>query len=595
MDSSRLKSSLERIWLEFHAGGITNPLTVIEQISYLLFVRLLDIRENTAERKWDLQHRGDPDLLEIAVDVLDRNPFQPQKDLDDDVLKELVETIEQHGVLQPLVVRPMGERRYQLIDGEGRWLAAMKAGIDVVPCNVLEPFVSDLYSPDQQSLRWSRFRQLGAEEMMQVVRDEVFPHIQSMGGQGEGFSDYMADAQFMIQNPTMLSKVVGMINNLPLAEGDVKGDLYEQLLSRLTTAGIAGQFRTPRHIIQMMCRLALHNRKENARTWSVCDPACGTGGFLVGFLNEYSRLFTSPEERGKTETGEFASYSGDQLSPEQVDRLQSGMLHGFDFDITMLRIGTMNLMLHGIDTPAMHYQNTLSHSFPEQHPRLAEKAFDLVLANPPFKGALDFEEVHPSLLGKVKTKNTALLFLVQMLKMLKPGGRCAVIVPDGVLFGSSKAHQGVRQMLVDDNQLEAVISLPSGVFKPYAGVSTAVLVFTREGTTGDVFFYDVEADGFSLDDKRLDREENDLPDVQTRWAEWEADDTHANFGDRKAKSFAVPADEIRENNFDLTINRYKEIVYAEIEYDPPQVILDRLEELEAEMAADLKELRGMLS
>jgi type I restriction enzyme M protein len=515
MDSSRLKSSLDRIWLEFHAGGITNPLTVIEQISYLLFVRLLDIRENTAEQKWTLKHRG-------------------------------------------------------------------------------EPFAGDLYSPDQQSLRWSRFRQLGAEEMMQVVRDEVFPQIQSMGGQGDGFSDYMADAQFMIQNPSLLVSVVEMINDLPLAEGDVKGDLYEHLLSKLTTAGIAGQFRTPRHIIQMMCRLTLHNRKENARTWSVCDPACGTGGFLVGFLDEYSRLFTSQDERETTEKGEVATYSGDQFSPDQVDWLQSDMLHGFDFDITMLRIGTMNMMLHGIDAPAMHYQNTLSHSFPEQHPRLAEEAFDLVLANPPFKGALDHDDVHPSLLGKVKTKKTELLFLVQMLKMLKPGGRCAVIVPDGVLFNSSKAHQGVRQMLVDDNQLEAVISLPPGVFKPYAGVSTAVLVFTREGTTADVFFYDVESDGFSLDDKREPVEESDLPDVQTRWGEWETDDTHANFSDRKAKSFAVPADEIRENKFDLSINRYKEIVYEEVEYDPPTEIITRLRELEAEIATDLDELEAML-
>ena len=267
------------------------------------------------------------------------------------------------------------------------------------------------------------------------------------------------------------------------------------------------------------------------------------------------------------------------------------MFHGFDFDATMLRIAAMNLLLHGVDAPDIHYQDTLSNSFPERFPGHASNSLDIVLANPPFKGSLDYEDVHPSLLANVKTKKTELLFVVLILRMLKLGGRSATVVPDGVLFGSSKAHQGLRKMLVDDNQLEAVISLPSGVFKPYAGVSTAIIVFSKGGRTDNVFFYDVEADGFTLDDKRDETESNDLPDVLARWkARDPTTDT-----DKTNKAFFVSADEIRENKFDLSLSRYKEVIYEEVEYDPPQVILSQMKDLHDDIAKDIADLEEMLA
>jgi type I restriction enzyme M protein len=429
---------------------------------------------------------------------------------------------------------------------------------------------------------------LGAEKMLPVVRDQVFPHFKTIAASGTAFAEFMKDAQLMIQKPSLLVKAVNMIHELPLTEGDTKGDLYEYLLSKLTTAGINGQFRTPRHIIRLMVDML-----EPKPTELVGDPACGTGGFLVSVMQYLLEAHTSPQgviEETDPETGAVEKiYTGDLLE-EHREHIRSHMFHGFDFDATMLRIAAMNLMLHGVDDPDIHYQDTLSAGFTDRFPNAATNGFDLILANPPFKGSLDFEDVHPSLLRQVKTKKTELLFIALILRMLKTGGRSATIVPDGVLFGSSGAHQALRKLLIDNNQLEAVISLPSGVFKPYAGVSTGILVFTKGGRTDNVFFYDIEADGFSLDDKREPVEANDLPDCLSRWrARNPKKDT-----DRTTKAFFVPAAEIRASNYDLSLNRYKETIHQEEEYDPPRVILDRMKALNDEIASDLAELEEML-
>ncbi len=500
MMTGKLKNDIDKLWEEFWTGGITNPLTVIEQISFLMFARLLDVTETKNEAR----------------------AARTKKDF------------------------------------------------------------KHVFGPKQQHLRWSQFRHVKAEQMLKVVRDEVFPHFRSLDG-GTTFGEYMADAQLMIQKPSLLVSAVNMIDALPITEGDAKGDLYEYLLSKLTTAGINGQFRTPRHIIRFMVEML-----DPKPTETVGDPACGTAGFLVGVMQYLLEKYSSAKGIYVAESGEKV-YTGDKLESYR-DHIQNDMFHGFDFDSTMLRIASMNLMLHGVDNPDIHYQDTLSNSFPEKFGKQATGCFDVILANPPFKGSLDAEDVHPTLTHKVKTKKTELLFVALILRMLKKGGRCAMIVPDGVLFGSSKAHVALREMLVDDNQLEAVISLPSGVFRPYAGVSTAILVFTKGGETDHVFFYDVQADGFSLDDKRDPVKENDLPNALERWRKRDAKKDK----DRTAKHFMVPVAEIREKSFDLSINRYKEAVHEEVKYESPRVILGKLRELEAEIAKDLKALEGML-
>ena len=498
--STQQKSAIDRLWTEFWTGGITNPLTVIEQISFLMFSRLLDITETRNEKKAE-------------------RTKQPLK-------------------------------------------------------RVFEPF--------QQRLRWQNFRHLGAEDMLRVVRDEVFPHFRKLNG-GTTFGEYMQDAQLMIQKPSLLVSAVNMIEALPISDGDAKGDLYEYLLSKLTTAGINGQFRTPRHIIRFMAELV-----EPKPTDVIGDPACGTAGFLVGVMQYLLEKYTSPKGQLHSDTGEII-YTGDLLEKYR-SHIQSGMFHGFDFDATMLRIAAMNLMLHGVDNPDIHYQDTLSNSFPDHFPEQAEGGFDVILANPPFKGSLDAGDVHPSLISKVKTKKTELLFVALILRMLKKGGRSATIVPDGVLFGSSNAHVALRRHLVEENQLEGIISLPSGVFKPYAGVSTAILLFTKGGKTDHVFFYDVAADGFSLDDKRNPTTDNDLPDALTRWRARD----HQKDTDRTAKHFIVPVREIEEKNFDLSINRYKEASHEEVQHDPPKKIIAQLRRLEDEITKELSELEGML-
>ena len=494
-----LRPKIDRLWTDFWTGGITNPLTVIEQITYLIFLKLMDVTESRDEAR---------------------------------------------------------ERR----TGQG---------------------FRRRFSEDQQAIRWHRLKELGSsEEMLRRIRDESFPHLKALGG-------YMADAQFMIPKASLLKTAVETIDTLPLTGGDDKGDIYEYLLSKLTTAGINGQFRTPRHIIRFMAE-ALDIRASDR----VADPACGTGGFLVAAYEQVLRSHTSEAGRHTDEEG-AEHFAGDLLSDEERAHVYGDMLHGFDFDVTMLRIAAMNLMLHGIEQPNIHYQDALSASF-EKGTNLpnAATAFTAVLANPPFKGSLDFPDVAPDLLRTVKTKKTELLFVALILRMLKSGGRSATIVPDGVLFGSSSAHRALRQHLVDRHQLDGVISLPAGVFKPYAGVSTAILLFTKGGETRDVFFFDVEKDGFSLDDKRtkLSQGNDDLPAALRAWQTRRGSD----LTDRTAQSFTVSADEIRAAGYDLSVGRWRERVHVEQKYDPPAVILKRMQETERSILRELEELEEML-
>ncbi len=501
-----IRSKVDALWDRFWSGGIANPLTAIEQISYLLFMRRLD--------------------------ALDRKTAE-----DAEWLKE---------------------KHVSLFKGH-------------------------------ESCRWSRFKNLPGDEMLSHVRDKVFPFIKGLGGEDQPFAQSMQDAVFIIPKPSLLVEAVGLIDELyaeierERAEKgqtfhDTQGDLYEYLLSEISTAGKNGQFRTPRHVIQMMCALVDPKLGDE-----VCDPACGTGGFLLGAYQHILTRHTSPEQRHTDENGLERGLAGDQLTDKrQWQLLHQRTFHGYDFDTTMVRIGLMNLLLHGIDRPSLHYKDTLSKKFDERD------RYDVVLANPPFKGSIDKGDIHEDL--RLKTTKTELLFVNRIIDLLRIGGRAAVIVPDGVLFGSSNAHRDLRKMLLDECELQGVISMPSGVFKPYAGVSTAAIVFVKGGQTENVWFYDMEADGYSLDDKREKVTENDIPDIIARW---KTRDPKAPT-DRTAKAFLVPAQEIRDNKYDLSINRYKEVKHEEVQYDPPKVILARLRSLEDEIRKDLDELEGML-
>ncbi len=513
-----LKNRIDRLWLEFHSGGITNPLTVIEQISFLMFTRMLDIRDQREEKR----------AQRLKQDA--REPMFPE---------------------------------------------------------------------DKQHLRWSHLVNLGAENQLRVVHQELFPFFRDKSSGlavKTPLARYLEGAQCLIQKASLLKSAINAINELPLLQGDTKGDLYEYLLSKLTTAGVAGQFRTPRHVIRAMVEMV-----DVKPTETLCDPACGTGGFLIETMDYLRRTHSSKElvhdevdeatgEPVKDEHGDpIKVYPGDLLDPYRK-HIEKDMFHGFDFDATMLRIAAMNMLLHGIESPCIEYQDSLADSFADRFPQFHKDAFDVVLANPPFKGSIDADSVHKSLTAVAKTTKTELLFLALMLRMLKIGGRCAVIVPDGVLFGSSSAHQAVRRMLVEDNQLDAVVSLPSGVFKPYAGVSTAVLLFTKGGKTKDVWFYRVENDGYSLDDKRDPVTGSDLPDLVAQWNRRNV----TKMQDRAAKCFFVPKADIAANKYDLSVNRYREVKYEEKQYDPPKVILGKLRELEQSILADIDELERML-
>jgi len=447
------------------------------------------------------------------------------------------------------------------------------------------PAGSDDQGRPYADLRWSRFKDRDPAEMFAIVGERVFPFMREIGGDGSTYSHHMRDARFTIPTPALLSKVVDMLDELPMEGRDTKGDVYEYMLSKIATAGQNGQFRTPRHIIALMVEMTAPTPTDE-----ICDPACGTAGFLIA-ASDYVRR-THPEV---------------EHDQEARKHFHNSMFHGFDFDSTMLRIGSMNMLLHGIEAPDIRYRDSLSEGAGDE-----EGLYSLVLANPPFAGSLDYETTAQNLLRVVKTKKTELLFLALFPRLLRPGGRAAVIVPEGVLFGSSTAHRELRRVLVEDQKLDAVVKLPSGVFRPYAGVSTAILLFTKteSGGTDHVWFYDVTADGWSLDDKRtplLDESKlgcnpleplwaeghgkNNLPEVLARWAQRDGSERERA---RTEQSFCVPKADIVAEGYDLSLNRYKETVYEEVDHRPPLEIITELEHIEDEIRAGLDSLKGMV-
>ncbi len=496
MITGELKNQIDAVWNDFWSGGISNPLEVIEQLTYLLFIKGLDERQTLAENK--ANRTGTP----IESPLFPEGTFTPDN------------------------------------AATGR------------------PY---------EDLRWSRFKNLAAADMFEVVDQYVFPFLQSRAA-GTTHGKHMASARFTIPTPALLRKAVDGLDAIPMDDRDTKGDVYEYMLGKIASAGQNGQFRTPRHIIKLMVDMTAPRADD-----LICDPASGTCGFLVA-ASEYIR-----DHHPEALTNEASA-----------KHFHNEMFHGFDFDNTMLRIGSMNMQLHGVDNPAIDYKDSLSQ---EQTGDL--EAYSLILANPPFAGSLDYEATAKDLLQVVKTKKTELLFLALFLRLLKPGGRAAVIVPDGVLFGSTKAHKEVRRMLVEDQKLDGIVSLPSGVFKPYAGVSTAILLFTKtnSGGTDHVWFYDLQADGFSLDDKRTAIDDDDLSDALSRWSDRESTELDRA---RTDQSFCVPKVEIADNDYDLSVNRYKEVVYEQIDYPAPAEIIADLEHLEAEIAQGLADLKARL-
>ena len=526
MLTGKIKNQIDRVWEMFWTGGVSNPISVIEQISYLLFIRRLDDIQRTQERK--AQHSG-------------------------------------------------------------------------------EPIENPIFNKKEGALRWSSFKDQDPNEMFDIVQNKVFPKIKSLQSQGS-FAEHMKDAIFMIPSPKLLDQVVQMLDNIDMNDKDTKGDLYEYLLSKLSSAGVNGQFRTPRHIIKMMVELVKPHIDD-----TICDPAAGTCGFLMSSV-EYIR----------------DHYQAELTKKKHRDHFNKDLFTAYDFDRHMLRIGAMNMLLHGIENPAVHYRDSL-----QDHGNAnISEAYSLILANPPFKGSVDFDIIAADLLRalgknpaakkahtskdkkgeedeegnkkkKGPTEKSELLFLGLILRMLKTGGRAAVVVPDGVLFGSTKSHKSIRQKLVKEQKLQAVISLPSGVFKPYAGVSTAILIFTKtnSGGTDKVWFYDMQADGYSLDDKRTKlfkdgeeptHEQSNIADVLARYASIEEGKPTEARRKRTQQSFMVPLKDIEDNDYDLSLNRYKETVYEEVEYDEPKVILGRIKNLQKKMADGVKELEGLL-
>ena len=488
MLTGELKNKIDSLWEMFWTGGITNPLDVVEQMTYLMFIHDLD--------ETDAKKAKSSMMLEL-------------------------------------------------------------------------PYTSMFEGHDQY--KWSVFRDLPAEKMYELMQMEIFPFIKNLHGSKEStYSRYMSDAIFKIPTPQLLSKIVDALDNIyqDMAKNmntDTKGDVYEHLLAKLATAGVNGQFRTPRHIIRMMVEMMDPKPEE-----IICDPACGTSGFLV-----------SAGEYLKEKYHDAIFYNR-----QKKDHYNNGMFFGYDLDRTMLRVGAMNMMTHGVDNPNIEYRDSLSDQ------NLDNNKYSLILANPPFKGSLDYDIVSTDLLKVCKTKKTELLFLALFLRMLKVGGRCACIVPDGVLFGSSGAHKAIRKEIIDGNRLEAVISMPSGVFKPYAGVSTAILIFTKtgHGGTDNVWFYDMQADGFSLDDKRTPATENDIPDIISRFRNLAAEVER----ERTDKSFFVPVSEIVDNDYDLSINKYRESVYEVIQYRSTAEIMTNLHSLQMKISEELKELDSLL-
>ena len=519
MLTGELKNRVDQVWNAFWSGGIANPLEVIEQITYLLFLRGLDSDQTREENK--------ATRLKTA----------------------------------PVRIYPEG--------ADDRGL----------------PY---------EEMRWSRFKNAAPEQMFKVLSEHVFPFLRGLhASQGEAaqsaFARHMRDARFTIPTAALLAKVVDLLDTLPLDDRDTKGDLYEYMLGKIASAGQNGQFRTPRHIIQLMVALTAPTPQD-----TICDPASGTCGYLVA-ASEHIR-----------------DHHPNALHDAALNaHFHRAMFHGYDFDNTMLRIGSMNMLLHGVEHPAIEYRDSLS-----QGSAGDAEAYSLILANPPFAGSLDYETTAKDLQQIVKTKKTELLFLALFLRLLKTGGRAAVIVPDGVLFGSSKAHKELRRKLVEEQKLDAVISLPGGVFKPYAGVSTAILLFTKtmSGGTDTVWFYDMQADGWSLDDKRqpllaedklglrpplggagalsdAEHARNNLPDVRARWAEREGSER---LRPRTSQSFCVPKEDIEANGYDLSLNRYREVVHAEVAHRKPGEIIAELRRLESEISEGTRTLEEML-
>lgn len=507
-----LRNKVDQIWNAFWSGGISNPLSVIEQITYLLFIKRLDDLHTLEENK------------AAALGI-------------------------------PMERRVFPEGR----DEQGR---------------------------EWSDLRWSRFKNFEARAMMDVVAERVFPFLRQLGEEGSSYGTHMKDARLGFSNAALLAKAVDLLDKIPMEDRDTKGDLYEYMLGKIASAGQNGQFRTPRHIIQLMVEMTQPTPQD-----VICDPAAGTCGFLVAageYLREHHPALFRDERLRK--------------------HFHNGMFHGFDFDPTMLRIGSMNMALHGVDNPDVSYRDSLA----QEHDSDAGR-YSLILANPPFAGSLDYEQTAKDLQQIVKTKKTELLFLALFLRLLKTGGRAAVIVPDGVLFGSSTAHKTLREMLVEKHKLEAVLKLPSGVFRPYAGVSTAILFFTKTGVGGTdhVWFYDLQADGQSLDDKRTEllipekqgptprealaegeHEKNNLPDALARWFARDRGERH---NPRTAQSFCVPKAEIAATGvYDLSLNRYKQVEHEAVEHESPAGIIAELRKLEDEISAGLTKLEAML-
>ena len=494
-----LGNKIDSLWEIFWNGGITNPLDVVEQMTYLMFIKDLDDTDNL--RAKEAAMLGLPYKSIFADDV------------------------------------EIGDRK---VDGN--------------------------------QLKWSTFHDFPAQRMYSVVQEWVFPFIKNLhGDKNSAYSKYMDDAIFKVNTPLMLSKIVDAMDEIysmmeELHQTDIRGDVYEYLLSKIAQSGVNGQFRTPRHIIRMMVEMM-----DPKPTDIICDPACGTSGFLVT-SGDYLK------EKYKKEV---------LLDKQNRNHFMNEMFHGYDMDRTMLRIGAMNMMTHGVENPFIEYRDSLSDQNPDR------EMYSLILANPPFKGNLDADIVSTDLQKICKTKKTELLFLALFVRMLKVGGRCACIVPDGVLFGSSNAHKAIRQELVENQRLEAVISMPSGVFKPYAGVSTGILIFTKtgHGGTDNVWFYDMTADGFSLDDKRTEIKENDIPDIISRFRNLEAEKDRK----RTDKSFMVSKEEIAGNGYDLSINKYKEVEYTPVEYPPTSEIMANIREIEREIAVEMDELERLLN
>ena len=491
-------NKIDSLWDTFWSGGITNPLDVVEQMTYLMFIRDLD----------------ETDTIRAKENAMLGLPYK------------------------------------SIFDGE---------------VNIGDRKV------DGNLLRWSTFHDFPADRMYSVVQNEVFPFIKNLhGDKNSAYSKYMGDAIFKINTPLMLSKIVDAMDEIysmmkELHQTDIRGDVYEYLLSKISQSGVNGQFRTPRHIIRMMVEMM-----DPKPTDLICDPACGTSGFLVTSGDYLKEKYKSEIYHNKQNKTHF----------------MNDMFHGYDMDRTMLRIGAMNMMTHGVDNPSIEYRDSLSDQNTDRD------MYSLILANPPFKGSIDADIISVDLLKICKTKKTELLFVTLFVKMLKIGGRCACIVPDGVLFGSSNAHKAIRKELVDNQRLEAVISMPSGVFKPYAGVSTGILIFTKtgHGGTDNVWFYDMTADGFSLDDKRTEIKENDIPDIISRFKNLDAEKDRK----RTDKSFMVPKKEIVDNGYDLSINKYKKTEYVPVKYPPTSEIMANIRELEKQIGKEMDELEKLL-